>query len=107
MSEKYKEGLTKCTRCAKVLEVDWLMGLCSMCRIKKLETKLKETEIKLSVATAEMMGYDDMLDAYEVLQLENKELKKQLEDHNTKLSKLSYSTLNAITRDIEEYDEIN
>ena len=74
--DRYKEGLTKCTRCAKVLEVDWLMVLCSMCRIKKLEK-------------------------------ENLELKKQLEDQNTKLSKLSYSTLNAITRDIEEYDEIN
>ena len=46
----------------------------------------------------------ELCDKYEA---ENTELKKQLEDQNTKLSKLGYSTLNAITRDIEGYDEIN
>ena len=44
----------------------------------------------------------ELCDKYEA---ENTELKKQLEDQNTKLGKLSYSTLNAIARDIEEYDD--
>jgi len=44
----------------------------------------------------------ELCDKYEA---ENTELKKQLEDQNTKLGKLSYSTLNAIARDIESYDK--
>ena len=61
--------------------------------------------VQLEQENAELKDRNFMVENFHKVNLENAELKKQLEDQNTKLSKLSYSTLNTIARDIEEYDD--